>query len=181
MDTVTDILEFAAQHADYWTEFLSGQDYSNELSPEETKALDAAREHIEEAIYDLLQACGDGLAERLEDYGIPRKAFQRGATSTNRYVRTDAPEPLTEQLYGFRFELSPDKRNERILLYGSLIVKKKFLDEILARLTKAKETFDVADYYLYGPGIPLERERPFRALAGTASETLAKLFTAAMK
>jgi hypothetical protein len=93
MDAVTDIFAFAAEHADYWSEFLSGADYSAVLSGDEMKALEAARLHVEEGIYDLLLACGAKLETKLATQGVATRSFQKGATVKNRKVRLDPPGP----------------------------------------------------------------------------------------
>lgn len=179
MNVVTDIFAFAAKHADYWTEFLSGEDYSAVLSSDEMKGLEAARIHVEEGIYDLLLKCGEKLADKLKAQGVATRGFQRGATVKHRKVRLDPPAAWKDRLYGLEFEFSPDDKNESILMYGSLIVKKGSTDKIAANLAKKGTTFKVDGYFVYGPGTPLELDKSFDDLAEQAAGALAVMFLAA--
>jgi hypothetical protein len=179
MDAVTDILAFAATHADYWTEFLSGQDYSAVLSGDEMKALEAADRHVREGIYDLLLECGKRLEEKLKGDGVVTRNFQRDATARNRVVRIDPPKGFGDRLYGLEFALVPDDKNEKILLYPRLVVKKGSIDKVKSKLASQKTAFQPDDYYLYGEGVPLEKDASFATLAGTAATTLAAIFQGA--
>jgi hypothetical protein len=179
MDAVTDILAFAANHADYWSEFLSGADYSAALSADELKALEAARLHIEEGIYDLLLACGTKLEKRLGVHGVASRNFQKAATLKHRKVRIEPPGSWKDRLYGLEFEFSPDEDNKRILLYGSLVVLKRSQEKIAETIAaKGGLEFKVDVYHLYGPGAALEKDKTFDALADEVAGRLAGLFLA---
>lgn len=179
MDGVTDILAFAAEHADYWTEFLSGADYSAVLSGEEMRGLEAARLHVEEGVYDLLLGCGSKLEAKLAANSVASRSFQRGATVKKRKVRVDPPAAWKDWLYGFEFEFSPDDEDKKILLYGSLVVMKRSMDTITAAIAaKGGLTFKVDGYYIYAPGVPLEKDKTFDALAEQVAGALAGLFLA---
>jgi hypothetical protein len=179
MNAVTDIFAFAAEHADYWSEFLSGADYSAVLSVDEMKALEAARLHVEEGIYDLLLECGAKLESKLAAHGVSSRAFQKGATAKNRKVRVDAPGPWKDRLYGLEFEFSPDDDNERILLFGSLVVMKRAMEKSAAAIAaKGGLEFKVDGYYIYGPGTPLAKDTTFDALADKVAGGLGGLFLA---
>jgi hypothetical protein len=180
MDAVTDIFAFAAEHADYWTEFLSGADYSAVLSSDEMKALEAARVHVEEGIYYLLLECGVKLAAKLTAQGIVTRSFQRGATAKNRKVRIDPPVAWKDRLYGLEFEFSADDKNERILLYGSLVVKKGSSDKLAAKLAQKAVSFTPDGYHIYGEGVPLEKGKAFDVLADQVTGGLTELFLAAV-
>jgi hypothetical protein len=178
MDAVSDIFAFAARHADYWTEFLSGGDYSDVLSPEEVRALEAARLHIGDLMYDVLLQCGEKLASRLQAQGVVSKAFQPDATKRNRLVRIAPPKPWTDRLYGFQFGFGPDEKKEAILLYGSLVVKKGAMERLKGNLAKNGVKFEVDDYYVYSPGLSLTDGAKVADLAEQASRDLAGLFAA---
>lgn len=179
MDTVTDIFAFAAEHADYWTEFLSGTDYSEILSPDEIKALEAARLHLEDGIYSVLAACGATLAAKLKAQGFTAPTFYRGPTSRNRKVRVAPPAAWKDLLYRLEFEFSPDDENRHVLLYGSLVVKKRGpVDELAKRLAQKNVAFRVDGYYLYAPGVRIEKT-PVTNLAEQVAGGLAALVLAA--
>lgn len=179
MNAVTDIFAFAAEHADYWSEFLSGADYSAVLSGDEMKALEAARLHVEEGIYDLLLACGAKLEAKLAAHGVASRSFQKGATVKNRKVRVDPPGPWKDRLYGLEFEFSPDDDNKRILLYASLVVMKRSMEKAAATIAaKGGLEFKVDGYYVYGPGRALEKDKTFDVLADEVAGQLAGLFLA---
>jgi hypothetical protein len=141
MDTVTDVLAFAAEHADYWTEFLSSKaDYGDVVSGDELKALEAARLHIEKAIYDLLVECGAKLAVKLSDHGVISKSFRRGAALKHRRVWVPAPNGFGDRMYGFDFAFS--ESGDSIVLRGSLVVKVRLKDRFAQKLAEKAVSFE---------------------------------------
>ncbi len=178
MDAVSDIFAFAAAQADYWYEFLSGSDYSSILSDDEMKALEAARLHVEEGIYDLLVLSGAKLADKLSKDGVVTRNYQRGATIKWRKIRVDPPAAWKNRLYGFEFEFSPDDKNERVLLYASLVVKIAARDDLAAKLAKQGTAIRVDGYYIYGEGFAVDKDSTFDSLAQRAADALGSLFLA---
>lgn len=176
MDSVTEILEFAAENADYWSEFLSGADYSSVLSVDEMKGLEAARLHVEEGIYDLLFAAGAKLESKLKAKGVVSRNFQRGATIKNRKVRIDPPQNFKDRLYGFEFAFLPSEEGRQIQLYGSLVVLKRAKDTFEAAIPKACADLRVEGHYILAPGVRLVRGETFDALAEKAAKPVADLF-----
>lgn len=180
MDKVSDIFAFATGQADYWTEFLSGADYGAILSAEEMKALEAARVHIEDGIYDLLVQCGEKLATRLAAQGMVRRNVQRGATVKNRKIRLDPPKAWRDPLYGLEFQFWADPDGHGVLLYGSLVAKKEHIDRLARNIASSGvQTFKAGGYHIYRPGIRLEEGKAFDVLADKAAEGVAELFVAA--
>lgn len=176
MDKITDVFEFAALHPDYWTEFLTADEYGDEVSDEEVTALKAASKHLEGGIYDLLRLCGDHLEKKLKDKGVVSKRFQPGPTAQNRRVRLEAPAKHRERLYGIEFSLEADEKGERIQLYASLVPKAAVFDELRARLIDLKVEFEASGPMLYGRGFALEKDKKLEDLAEAAAKSAAELF-----
>jgi hypothetical protein len=91
-------------------------------------------------------------------------------------VKIDAPQAVADKLYRFEFALSPDDANEKVLLYASLVVKKRYLDAVSAKLGELKVNPLVDNYHVYAPGIALKKDDHFEALATKAVEAMVKLF-----
>ena len=175
---VSEVMAFAASNPDYWTEFLGGQDYKDVLSQAEMNALEAARLHIEDAIYELLSLCGKVAAERLKDSGIVPKTFQPKATKQNRLVELSPPTGAGDRLYRLTFALTPDDDNEYIRLYVSMVAKKAHVDKLQARMAELGVQATLEGYNLYAPGIVLSAGKPFYELASEAVDALAALLRA---
>ena len=91
MASISDVFAFAAQNADYWTEFLSGGDYPNELTEEEIRALTAAREHVDSLAVEILHATGTRFVAELGETRIAKTRFNGKNTAANRSVNLPAP------------------------------------------------------------------------------------------
>jgi hypothetical protein len=181
MSTITDVFEFAAQNADYWTDLLSSGDYPSELTGEETRALEAARAHIETLIVELLHAAGMRLAERLGAGQLAKPRFKAASTEKNRSVALPPPTGLENYLYRIEFGLYRGEDGVSIKLYAGLVVKKGALDGLRASLTALNVDHAVDNYYLYSPGIELRKGVSLDALAEEAAGRAARLLEGCAK
>lgn len=176
MEKITDVFEFATRHPDYWAEFLTADAYGSELTDEEVIALNAARKHIEEGIFELLRCCGKQLESKLTHAGVVSKRFQPEKTAQNRKVRLDAPAKVGDRLYGLEFSLEADDKNERIQLYALLVPKVAAFDGLRARLRELNVPFEVSGSLIYGGGILIEKDKKIEDLANSAAQSAVELF-----
>jgi hypothetical protein len=180
MNTASDIFAFATTYADYWTEFLSGTDYGAILSADEVKALEAARAHIEDSVYELFVQCEEKLATRLAAEGMVRRNVQRGPTIKNRCIRLDPPKAWRGRLYGLEFQFWPDPAGDGVLLFGSLVAKRGHIDNLAQNIaSKGTPTFSAGRYHIYQTGISIEEGKRLDELADRAAAGVAELFIAA--
>lgn len=179
MDKVSNVAGFAAANADYWSEFLSGEDYSAVLSTEEIRALEAARVHIEEFVFALLSLCGRLLVEKFKSEGMTSRGFQPGATKRNQLVALGAPPKIAHKFYRLTFSLGPDEANAAVVLYARLVPKKEHLEKIEKKLAEIGETPRVSGYSVFFAGVPLVEGKALREIAETAVDDMAILLQGA--
>ncbi|WP_437611913.1 hypothetical protein WMF20_07495 [Sorangium sp. So ce834] len=155
MTVISDVFAFAAQNADYWTEFLSGGDYPNELTDDEARGLTAARAHIDVLVVELLHETGAQLATKLGEAKLTKPRFKPASTSKNRAVALPAPTGLDGKLYRIEFSLDRSEAGTAVELYASLVVKKGALDALRQSLGERNVEHSVDGYYVYAKGLPL--------------------------
>lgn len=176
MATISDVFAFAAQNADYWTEFLSGGDYPSELTEDEARGLTAARAHIDALVVELLHETGAQLATKLGEGKLSKPKFKPASTTKNRSVALPAPTSLDGKLYRIEFSLGPNESGKAIELYASLVVKKGALDALRQALGARSVEHSVDGYYLYGKGLALTANADVGALAAhSAAQAVALL------
>jgi hypothetical protein len=178
MTNITDVLAFSVQNADYWTDLLSGGSYPSELTEAETRALEAARGHIEAVVVELLHAAGSKLAETLGAERMQMPRFKGASTAKNRSVSLPPPNDLVDQMYRIEFSLEPADDSRTIVLYASLVVKKGAQQGLREELAARAIKHAVDDYHVYAPGIALKEGSSVEALASEAATAAATLLTA---
>ncbi len=168
MTAVSDVFAFAAQHADYWKDLLSGEDYPAELTDDERRALDAAGKHVEELVVELLHACGATFAATV---GPPwgRPTFKRKPTAANRLVGIHAPASLSSRLYWVEFALKRTEDLKRIALWPALVVKKGSQHALVGKLTERGLSPTVEGYHVYGQSVTITAGRELSELASEAA------------
>lgn len=152
MAIITDIFEFAATNTDYWTEFLSGGDYPNELTEEETQALTAARQHVDELIVEILHATGEKFIELAR---CPTKRFNAKNTTANRSITIPRPAGLERRLYGIAFSLDPNDAGTAVALHASLDVKMGSMEALCQTLSECNVQHSIDHHHVYAPGIAI--------------------------
>jgi hypothetical protein len=175
--TISDVFAFAAQNADYWTEFLSGGDYPNELTEEETRALTAAREHVDSLVVEILHATGAQFVAEFGENRIAKKRFNRKNTAANRSIRLPAPLGMDGKLYEVKFSLDPNDDGAAVELYASLVVKKGSLDALRQALGERQVKHSVDGYFVYAPGIPLDVDTDVADLAKRSAKQAVDLLS----
>jgi hypothetical protein len=175
MSTVSDVLAFAVQNADYWTDLLSGEDYPPELTGAETEALEAARAHIETLTVELLHLAAAKLAEKLGKDAIATPKFKAASTAKNRSIHLPPPSGLDGKLYRIEFALDRSEDGLTIQLYASLVVKKGSLDALRKALTEREIEYEIDDYYVYTPGLPIAKGAAIPTVADEAATAVARL------
>jgi hypothetical protein len=175
--TISDVFAFAAQNADYWTEFLSGGDYPSELTEDEARGLTAARVHIDALVVELLHETGVQLATKLGEGKLSKPRFKPACTIKNRSVTLPAPTGLDRKLYSIVFSLGRNEAGAAIELYASLIVKKGALDTLRQSLDERKVEHSVDGYCLYAKGLALTANADVGALAAQSAEQAVALLS----
>ena len=177
MATISDVFAFAAQNADYWTEFMSGGDYPSELTEEEARGLTAARAHIDALVVELLHETGARLATKLGEGKLSKPKFKPASTTKNRSVTLAAPTGLDGKLYRIAFSLGRNKTGTAIELYASLVVKKGVLDTLSQSLGERNVEHRVDGYYVYAKGLALTANADVGALATQSAEQAVALLS----
>jgi hypothetical protein len=174
---ISDIFAFAAQNADYWTEFLSGGDYPNELTEEETRGLAAAREHVDSLVVEILHATGTTFAAEVGEAKLANKRFNGKNTTANRKVFLPAPVGLEGKLYRIEFSLWRNEVGTAVELYASLVVKKSALDALRQSLGKRNVEHSVDNYDVYAKGLPIVANTEVSALAKSSAQQAVALLS----
>jgi hypothetical protein len=177
MATVSDVFAFAVQNADYWTEFLSGGDYPNELTEEEIRALSAARQHVDSLVVEILHATGAQFVVELGENRIAKKRFNEKNTAGNRAISLPAPSGLDGKLYGIKFSFGRNDDGAAIELYASLVVKKGSLDALRQALGERQVEHGIDGYLVYAPSIPLVVDTEVADLAKRSAKQAAALLS----
>jgi hypothetical protein len=170
MTVISDVFAFAAQNADYWTEFLSGADYPEELTEDEIRALTAAREHVDSLVVEILHATGATFAARLGEDKVPKKRFNGKNTTANRSISLPPPLGLDGKLYQVQYSLRPNEAATAVELCASLIVKKSALDALHRSLSERNIEHSVSGYEVCSKGLPIVASAEVAELAARSAK-----------
>lgn len=169
MNALSDVFAFAVKHPDYWKDLFFGESYPPELTDDEAKALEGAREHIEALVVELLHDTGRQFAAKVGPKLLAPPRFKGASTAKNRSIWLKAPAGLESKLYGVLFGLEPNEDAGAVALFATLSVKKGSLDDLRAALDARATKYSVDDYYVYAPSIALVKGAEVSALATEAS------------
>jgi hypothetical protein len=176
MTKISDVTAFVFEHPDYWHELLAGSDYPDGLSDAEREALDAAREHVERQVTDLLHECGDKLPSVVTTF--TKRKFKRASTAKNRSIQLDPPAGMTGKLYSVEFGLDVADDGATVRLFASVVVKKGYLQTLLTNLNNSGTDHQVDGYHVYVPGMVMVKDAEFSSLADEAVRAMTKLVEA---
>jgi hypothetical protein len=174
---ISDVFAFAAQNADYWTEFLSGGDYPNELTDEEIRALTAAREHVDSLVVEILHATGAKFAAALGEKKITKKRFNGKNTVANRSISVPPPAGREGELYRIQFSLSRNESGASVELYASLVVKKSATDALHRGLGARHVNYSARGYETYAEGLPIVADADVSDLAARSAHQAVALLS----
>ncbi len=174
---ISDVTDFVFQHPDYWTELLAGSNYPDGLTDAEREALDAARDHVEQQVTELLHRCGDLLPQRVPS--ISKVNFKKASTASNRRVSLGPPAGRGSELYGVEFGLDVADDGASVQLFASVVVKKGYLDTLRTHLTNSRIDHQVDGYHVYAPGLVMSKDADLAQLADEAITAIKKLVDAA--
>lgn len=174
MTAVSDVFAFAAEHADYWKDLLSGEEYPAELTDDERRALDAAGKHVEELVVELLHACGATFAAMIGPPWVSPN-FKRKPTAAKRLVGVHAPASLASRLYWVEFALKPTEDLKRIALWPALVVKKSSQHALVGEMTERGMSPIVEGYHVYRRPVAITSGRELSELASEAASVAVDL------